>query len=501
MPEINESDRERMRATARLVAREAREYEARMREAERDYGVLVDSAGWDTIASEPAPRYIPPVAVYCQDAEVALNPNYNPTRRANNLVREHVLTEADVPFVPANWREYRAIREGIETQIREWRQRYGPRAIRLLVHDPDYRNEPATETLTVNEDGEIVNVELPPIAECGRCGQRKFQTDENYYARSGGGWLPWCRDCTRKYNRDRRRIAEHGRRFGVEIECIVTDGEWGEPMDAEHIAAELREAGINAVYDGYTHEVFEDAWKIVSDSSVPAGWEVVSPPLTWAQRDQVKDVCRVMRNLGAEVDATCGLHVHHEVSDLPLTAFKRLYNLWNEHQPLTDLLTSQGRRNGQWSAHCPQSEIAVINELPNLGSIASAYCDRYRSLNITCYSSYGTVEVRQHQGSLNASKILAWVAYGQAMVEQAANPTRHGPEDSSIDALLDWLPFRRGRDREYLKARARALNPSMTFGDGGQMTLTADQEDDDGYYSEASQREGAGEDYDSEIDW
>jgi hypothetical protein len=59
--------------------------------------------------------------------------------------------------------------------------------------------------------------------------------------------------------------------------------------------------------------------------------------------------------------------------------------------------------------------------------------DRYRSLNLQSFGLYGTVEIRQHQGTLNATKALAWVAYGQAMIAWAR---AIAPESSNPSATV-----------------------------------------------------------------
>jgi hypothetical protein len=316
-----------------------------------------------------------------------------------------------------------------------------------------------------------------PNRTCTRCGERLPGTLDNFYRRGADGLSSWCRNCSREYAATRRRLKRDGRRFGVEIEFLHwSAGEGSDDCDCEEcasssgpgeIADALREAGIDCDTPGYTHEVM-GCWKIVRDASVTNGWELVSPPLLWAQRDQIETVCRVLRELGAEVDDSCGLHVHHEVSDLTLAAFKRLVNGWDDWQDYTDCLVSPSRRDGAYCGHFRADEITSVEMLDRLSDIPTLGLDRYRALNLTCFGQYGTVEIRQHQGTINADKILAWIAYGQAVIAAATSGTPlraplpqpnlfgewHRPVNNVL-TLLDALPFREDADhhREYLKNR------------------------------------------------
>jgi hypothetical protein len=89
--------------------------------------------------------------------------------------------------------------------------------------------------------------------------------------------------------------------------------------------------------------------------------------------------------------------------------------------------------------------------------------DRYRSLNLTAFAQYGTVEVRQHEGTLDSNKILAWVQYGQTVIESAK--MRRRPKRDHVHTYLDALPFKCAQSRNYLKLNARVprVMPQMAL--------------------------------------
>ncbi|MGI8422882.1 MAG: amidoligase family protein [Chloroflexota bacterium] len=117
---------------------------------------------------------------------------------------------------------------------------------------------------------------------------------------------------TRRYETDRWT-------FGLEFEFAVADASW--------VAHELHAIGLTASSDPvpYHTERASGLWSVEHDrsvtsvyscdrggSSVIVGGEVVSPPLTdttdcWRQVAVVLDV---LKRCGAEVNRSCGLHVH-----------------------------------------------------------------------------------------------------------------------------------------------------------------------------------------------
>lgn len=270
---------------------------------------------------------------------------------------------------------------------------------------------------------------------CTRCGQWQPLTDAVYYRRPGREFESWCRPCGREANAARRaarqttpslllgrrwrpaRAAASGRRFGVEIEFVGAT--------IAGVAREMQRLGLTCTTPGYTHRV-TSSWKIVTDATVSGG-EVVSPPLRGAEGlAQLQTACEALRAAGARVNGTCGLHVHHDVGDLSARQLGRLFRNWSDCQRATDQLVSASRRGraSTWTQPLTIREVEHVEALRNTDRTTVqrhfSHAYRYRSLNVASYPRYGTVEVRQHQGSMSFSKIAAWVAYGQAHVAAAA---------------------------------------------------------------------------------
>jgi hypothetical protein len=118
------------------------------------------------------------------------------------------------------------------------------------------------------------------------------------------------------------------------------------------------------------------------------------------------------------------------------------------------------------------------------------YMDRYRALNFNAYAKYGTVEVRQHQGTLNADKIINWVKFGQSVIAAAVAGTvceaSTGEELLTLLAEQGHLPadvaeFQRGR----IAVLAQALGADAESQDEPDSD-EADAEEDPDYRTDCS---------------
>lgn len=273
-------------------------------------------------------------------------------------------------------------------------------------------------------------------------------TSENFYIRPDGSADYWCRECVRTYNRSRRTAGDR-RKFGVEIEYIGGyDG----------LVREMRSRGLSVDYVGYSHAVTPGAWKIVTDGSVSGGYELVSPPLSGAAgRRQVKKACEALQAAGCRINSSCGLHVHHDIHDLDAAGIGRLASFWSNNQRNINWLVAASRRDSSWAQPLTRGEVDAYNTLSPTrdlrSQIQSIAYRRYRSLNFLAYVRYGTVECRQHQGTLNAKKMLAWITLGQAVIRSAkAGATTAAPNTGEFLSSLTGLD---APTRTYLTGRAR----------------------------------------------
>lgn len=209
-------------------------------------------------------------------------------------------------------------------------------------------------------------------------------------------------------------------KFGIELEICV-------PSIAQ-LRNELIEAGIPVVTPNSTHEVV-NGWKLVRDSSIRTtkmGVELVSPPST--DFEQLKIVCEVLKKVGASVNKSCGLHVHHDINELKRQQIIRIYNFYNKYQNLINRGLKEARLN---NPYCRQLGYIIdrVNECETkselLDSIAGrnvsgyyASC-RYYVLNLRSFLHYGTIEFRQHHGSIKFEEISNWILFTHKIIDRA----------------------------------------------------------------------------------
>lgn len=261
----------------------------------------------------------------------------------------------------------------------------------------------------------------------------------------GRGNAARCRTCEAQRRATRRgrvpgmsgNIAGRERRFGVELEVILPSG----------------------TYQGNVAQRFRAeqmvGWDVRGDGSLSGynGAEIVSPILAGEDgEEQIRKACRILRDMGATVNRACGMHAHHEIRDLSVEAIGAVASAWNAQADLIDGLVSESRREGNntWCRRLSPSELSYIRNATSTSELSRwlrnrSYNARYRGFNLASYVRYGTVEIRQHQGTINAEKIITWVRFGQALIETAAREPQS-------------LATRRNRMRDLLGAMGERLD-------------------------------------------
>ena len=217
-----------------------------------------------------------------------------------------------------------------------------------------------------------------------------------------------------KFNRDLK--------FGVEIEVTV--------RSESELVRKLEENGINVVDVNHTHDIVENGWKIVYDGSVEGhygyrGIEIVSPPSS--NIDELEIVCRVLKEVEAKVNSSCGLHIHHDINDLKRKQIMRIYNFYNKYENAINLMFSKRRIQNRYCR--PVSRIIdkvnncdtkheLLRDIAGRGRGGYYNNCRYYTVNLRSYLYYGTIEFRQHNGTIDISEITSWIAFTHKIVER-----------------------------------------------------------------------------------
>jgi hypothetical protein len=251
--------------------------------------------------------------------------------------------------------------------------------------------------------------------------------------------------------------------FGIEIECLIP-GHSSATLSAvaTGLATAITSAGVGCYYAGYSH-ARTGQWKIVTDSSVspPAGYvglEIVSPPLGEEGLAQIEIVGNTLIAMGARVNKSCGLHVHIGARSLSIPAMKQLAWLYHDYEESIDSLLPPSRR-GNSNTYCRSVKMTVDREAleraRDITQIQRAISggSRYVKLNIGAFWKHGTVEFRQHSGTVDPVKMTKWVLFCTQMVETAKLTERESRSVARVDHELEQR-LARARSRRVIYAAA-----------------------------------------------
>ncbi|MGB3452934.1 MAG: amidoligase family protein [Moheibacter sp.] len=205
------------------------------------------------------------------------------------------------------------------------------------------------------------------------------------------------------------------RTFGIELETY--------DANIDRLIIECRNMGIQIAEEGYNHTT-RNHWKIVTDSSISGrnGREIVSPVLKGTDGlEQIKKVCLALNRAGAKVNKSCGFHLHLGVQDYTLENFKSLFKSHIRTESEFDAIVPESRRQNQ-NRFCKsltsiRSIRTKIDGARSLNYLRDIFNTRYLKLNFQSYQKYGTVEFRQHSGTITYSKIKNWILICGRMVD------------------------------------------------------------------------------------
>jgi len=206
------------------------------------------------------------------------------------------------------------------------------------------------------------------------------------------------------------------RKFGVEIEYH------GIPRG--NVIAALKAIGVKCVAENYNHNA-KRYWKIVSDASVQGVYpaELVSPPLSGRRGiSTLRKVVTAIREAGAHVNDSCGFHVHIDSRDLHPNQIMAVVRRYAAFEKRIDNFMSIQRTNCQWAKRVNGRYLNSLIQNHNFWNREfkdfARLCDRYRKVNIASFARHGTIEFRQHEGTVDPEKVVNWTQFCVHLVDQ-----------------------------------------------------------------------------------
>lgn len=233
--------------------------------------------------------------------------------------------------------------------------------------------------------------------------------------------------------------------------------------------------------------------------------ELVSPILRGEDGiAQVEKVCEVLKRLDYRVNTSCGLHVHIGAEDLNPPQLYTILKRYADNEDQIDRFMDHGRR-GNVGTFCRSAISACARITQNIESArgapaavtrycdcgcgdtftegaqqnplesvdnfiaASAYGGRYNKVNTTTLRTHGTLEFRQHHGSVDSDEITSWVRFLVNHVETSLLLTERPASDSrpALPSLIADQGIYMGLDLasvQQLGARPGAIINNRTIG-------------------------------------
>lgn len=201
--------------------------------------------------------------------------------------------------------------------------------------------------------------------------------------------------------------------FGIEIECII-------PMNSEdEYCDDCEDSMCDCIMDRRDESIsnkLKTAFKnarlfdieVKGDGSISDynGSEESPVEITFTcsinNLEKIDRVCKVLNQMNARVNKSCGLHVHVDMRKRDAeTESKRLINAL----PILRRLVPETRRT---NTYC----------LDNKGKLK--HSSRYYAVNFQAMRTHNTVEVRLHSSTTNSSKIKNWILLLNTIVENKA---------------------------------------------------------------------------------
>lgn len=248
-------------------------------------------------------------------------------------------------------------------------------------------------------------------------------------------------------------VSPEERTYGIEIECMVAySPNESLSMVQERVAAAISEAGVPCSSEGYNH-ITRRHWKVIYDSSIRCqgyyGIEVVSPVLRGTAGEiAIAAVCRVLSEVGARINRTCGLHVHHGVSDIGENHLLPIYTAYHAAENHFDRIMPPSRREGS-NVYCQPCRPRSFGR------------SRYTKVNVLSYSRYRTLEFRHHSGTIEADKIIHWIRLTRAFLSAPGGGAQSFVRFlQSLSLPQDTVQFYIERYNHFARRENRALLPT-----------------------------------------
>ena len=257
-------------------------------------------------------------------------------------------------------------------------------------------------------------------------------------------------------------------RFGIEIEMTGLSRATAAKVLAGYWNTEATYVG--GTYDSYVVRDDEGRqWKLVSDASIRCqnrdgssaskrnSVEFVSPICRYEDIPKIQEMIRLLKNNGARVNDSCGIHVHVDASSHTAQTLKNVVNIMASKE---DILYKALKVQVDRERYCKKADLRFLDAINNhrprtLAEIEQMWYNgasrryqhyddsRYRALNLHSVFSKGTIEFRLFNSTLHAGEVKSYIQLclaisHQGLVQKSASRARTQSENEKY-TFRTWL--------------------------------------------------------------
>ena len=213
------------------------------------------------------------------------------------------------------------------------------------------------------------------------------------------------------------------RLVGIEAECIYENlDEFWTPMHWNNVS----DGSVRTDVENYS------ATELVS---VPASGDFIV--------DAVDNLMNWKKFFNADVNKSCGLHIHIDSTDMSAKEVARVGMVYSYFQEILKSMMPKSRQNSNWckdfnmafdvlvGIDTEEELIDLYYESMDSHPSTDKYNDaRYSGLNLHSRYYHGSLEFRLHSGTLNKTKILNWISICNTIVEKGIELSKLTREDT-----------------------------------------------------------------------
>ena len=265
--------------------------------------------------------------------------------------------------------------------------------------------------------------------------------------------------------------------FGIEIEMTGLTRAAAARIIAGHFGTQATHVGGG--YDTYTVRDNQNRqWKLVSDASIIGEqWtgteylendikdfrvELVTPKLTYPELPKLQECMRRLKQIGAKVNDSCGIHVHVDAANHNRQSLKNLISIMYSKEDLLfkalqvnevrairfckKVREPMLREARQLLSAEETTDLTQLEQIWYEGNVSSSdhyNRSRYYALNLHSVFYRGTVEWRCFNSTLNPELAAAYVNLCLAMSAQAiaqrSTIMRKTHSDNELFTFRVWL--------------------------------------------------------------